>query len=254
MYSKSQKLAAEVFGTFVLVFFGCGTAMVTGADVVATSLAFGLSIVAAAYTIGPISGAHLNPAVSFGMFFDGRMTLAEALSYTIAQIIGAFLGTLCHFVLVMCGMLGTVEGGKVVKTSVSEVSFGANGFGSLNFAGALLVEILLTFVFVLVILCVTQSDNESTSTHAGFFIALALTFVHLVGIKLTGTSVNPARSIPPAIFATGATNGKSIAQLWVFIVGPITGSFLAALFNTMLIKNTKNKPAKSNKPQKKSRK
>jgi aquaporin Z len=212
-------------------------------------LAFGLSIIAAAYTIGPISGAHLNPAVSFGLFFDGRITLSEALSYTVAQIIGAFLGTFCHFILVLCGMLGTVEGGEIVKTTVSEVSFGANGFGSLNFVGALLTEILLTFVFVLVILCVTQSENESTSEHAGFFIALALTFVHLVGIGLTGTSVNPARSIAPAVFAIGATNGASLTQLWVFIVGPIAGSFFAALFNTMLIKNKKD-----NKPQKNSNK
>ena len=243
MYSNSQKLAAEVFGTFVLVFFGCGTAMVTGASVVPTSLAFGLSIVAAAYTIGPISGAHLNPAVSFGLFFDGRITLSEAISYTVAQVIGAFLASLCHFVLVLCGMLGTSDGGEVVKASVGNVSFGANGFGTLNFLGALIVEILLTFVFVLVILCVTQSEKESVNTHAGFFIALALTFVHLVGINLTGTSVNPARSIAPAVFAIGATGGESIIQLWVFIVGPIAGGFLAALFNTMLIKNTSDKKA-----------
>ncbi len=237
MYTNSQKLAAEVFGTFLLVFFGCGTAMVTGAAVVPTSLAFGLSIIAAAYTIGPISGAHLNPAVSFGMFFDGRITLSEAISYTVAQVIGAFLATLCHFVLVLCGMLGYYDGDEIVKTSIGQVSFGANDFGTLNFLGALIVEIVLTFVFVLVILCVTQSENETTSSHAGFFIALALTFVHLVGINLTGTSVNPARSIAPAVFAIGATDGKSLIQLWVFIVGPLAGCFLAALFNTMLIKN-----------------
>ena len=234
MYSNSQKLAAEVFGTFVLVFFGCGTAMVTGAAVVPTSLAFGLSIIAAAYTIGPISGAHLNPAVSFGLFFDGRITLSEAISYTVAQVIGAFLASICHLVLVLCGMMGS-------NVSVGNVSFGANGFGSLNFLGALIVEIVLTFVFVLVILCVTQSENESVSTHAGFFIALALTFVHLIGINLTGTSVNPARSLAPAVFAVGATDGKSLLQLWVFIVGPLAGCFLAALFNTMLIKNTASK-------------
>ena len=241
MYSKSQKLAAEVFGTFILVFFGCGTAMVTGAAVVPTALAFGLSIVAAAYTIGPISGAHLNPAVSFAMFFDGRMTMADALSYTIAQVIGAFLATLCHVVLVLCGALGYVDSdGDIIKRSIGEVAFGANGFGSLNFVGAFLVELVLTCVFVLVILCVTQSDDEGTSKHAGLFIGAALTFVHLVGIGLTGTSVNPARSIPPAIFAAAATDGKSLIQLWVFIIAPIAGAFLAALINTMLIKKKQN--------------
>ncbi len=237
MYSNTQKYAAEAFGTFVLVFFGCGTAMVTGANVVATSLAFGLSILVAAYTIGPISGAHLNPAVSFGMFFDGRMKIGEAIGYTISQIVGAFVATLCHVVLVLCGMLSYTDmDGDRVKASLSEVSFGANGFGDLNFVGALLTEVILTFVFVLVILCVTQSDDEGTSKHAGLFIAAALTFVHLVGIGLTGTSVNPARSIAPAIFAIGATDGHSLLQLWVFIVGPIAGAFLAAFMNTALIK------------------
>ena len=123
-----------------------------------------------------------------------------------------------------------------VKAALSEVSFGANGFGGLNFIGALLTEVILTFVFVLVILCVTQSDDEGTQKHAGLFIGAALTFVHLIGIGLTGTSVNPARSIAPAVFAIGATDGKSILQLWVFIVGPLAGAFLAAFLNTALIK------------------
>ena len=240
MYTNSQKLTAEIFGTFLLVFFGCGTAMVTGAAIVPTSLAFGLSIIAAAYTIGPISGAHLNPAVSFGMFFDGRITLSEAISYTVAQLLGAFLASLCHFLLVLCGMLGRLDiNGETIKASAGDVTFGANSFGTLNFVGALLTEIILTFVFVLVILCVTQSENKGTRDHAGCFIALTLVFVHLIGINLTGTSVNPARSIAPAVFAIGATHGASLIQLWVFVVGPIAGCFLAALVNTMLIKNRK---------------
>ena len=241
MYTNSQKLAAEIFGTFLLVFFGCGTAMVTGAAIVPTSLAFGLSIIAAAYTIGPISGAHLNPAVSFGMFFDGRITLSEAISYTVAQLLGAFLASLCHFVLVLCGMLGRLDiKGETIKASVGDVTFGANDFGTLNFVGALIVEVILTFVFVLVILCVTQSENKGVRDHAACFIALTLVFVHLIGINLTGTSVNPARSIAPAVFAIGGTHGKSLIRLWVFVVGPIAGCFLAALVNTMLIKNKKN--------------
>ncbi|MBR1724476.1 MAG: aquaporin [Ruminococcus sp.] len=236
MYSNTQKYAAEVFGTFVLVFFGCGTAMVTGASVVPTALAFGLSILVAAYTIGPISGAHLNPAVSFGMFFDGRMSISEAIGYTVSQIIGAFVASLCHVVLVLCGAIQVYDDGEYVNATIGEVSFGANGFGSLNFLGALLTEIILTFVFVLVILCVTQSEDEGTSKHAGLFIGAALTFVHLIGIGLTGTSVNPARSIAPAVFAAGATDGHSLLQLWVFIVGPLAGAFLAAFMNTALIK------------------
>ncbi|MCR5143192.1 MAG: aquaporin [Ruminococcus sp.] len=236
MYSNTQKYAAEAFGTFVLVFFGCGTAMVTGAATVPTALAFGLSILVAAYTIGPISGAHLNPAVSFGLFFDGRLSIGEAVGYTISQVIGAFIATLCHVVLVLCGAIQIYEDGEYAKATISEVNFGANGFGDLNFIGALLTEIILTFVFVLVVLCVTQSDDEGTSKHAGLFIGAALTFVHLIGIGLTGTSVNPARSIAPAVFAIGKTDGSSLLQLWVFIVGPLAGAFLAAFLNTALIK------------------
>lgn len=239
MYSKTQKLCAEAFGTFILVFFGCGTAMLTDAAVVPTALAFGLSIVVAAYTIGQISGAHLNPAVSFGMFFDGRMSLSDAISYSVAQIVGAFIASIMHVVLVLCGAIQVLENYDLEKASISDVSFGANGFGHLNFFGALLVEIILTCIFVLVILCVTQSKDEGTSKHAGLFIAAALTFVHLIGINLTGTSVNPARSLAPAIFAISKTDGDSIIQLWVFIVGPLVGAFLAALINSMLIKSKK---------------
>ena len=243
-YSQPQKLAAEAFGTFILVFFGCGTAMVTGANIVATSLAFGLSIVVAAYTIGKISGAHLNPAVSFAMFFDGRMSLSDAIGYSIAQVVGAFAASFCHLILVLCGILSVFEDSEWEKQAVGDTGFGANLFGeyhsasnTLNFFGALLVEIILTCVFVLVILSVTQSDDEGTQKHAGLFIGAALLFVHLMGIPLTGTSVNPARSIAPAIFAIGSTDGHSLLQLWVFIVGPLAGAFLAATINSLLIKD-----------------
>lgn len=241
MYSKSQKLAAEGFGTFILVFFGCGTAMVTGGNVVATSLAFGLSILAAAYTIGQVSGAHLNPAVSFGMFFDGRMPLADAISYSIAQVIGAFSATICHVILALCGMLGSYDDGDFIKRSLDEYSFGANAWGelagnALNFLGAFLVEVILTCIFVLLILCVTQSDDEGTNKHAGLFIAATLTFVHLIGINLTGTSVNPARSLAPAVFAGILNDFKFLAEGLLFVIAPLVGSFIAAFINTALIK------------------
>lgn len=240
-YSQPKKLAAEAFGTFILVFFGCGTAMVTGGSVVPTALAFGLSIVVAAYTIGKISGAHLNPAVSFAMYFDGRMSLNEAIGYSIAQVVGGFCATLCHVILVLCGFMGTLEfdGDDVdkVHAEIGETVFGANGFGTMNFFGALITEIILTTIFVLVILAVTQSDDEGTSKHAGLFIGAALVFVHLIGIGMTGTSVNPARSLAPAIFSAGATDGDSLKELWVFIVGPMAGAFLAAMINSLLIKD-----------------
>ncbi|MBE6837577.1 MAG: aquaporin [Ruminococcus sp.] len=239
MNEKTQKYIAEVLGTFILVFFGCGTAMVTGASVVATSLAFGISIIAAAYTFGKISGAHLNPAVSFAMMVDGKMKVDEFVGYVISQVVGAFAATGVLAIIVATGALGKIwdaEKEKMVSAGIGDTAYGANGFGNMNFFGALLVEIILTFVFVLVIINITESKDEGTKKHAPIFIGIALTFVHLLGINLTGTSVNPARSIAPAIFAIDKTNGDSIAQLWVFIVGPMVGAFLAALVNSILLR------------------
>ncbi len=218
-----KKYIAEFFGTMVLVLFGCGTAVVTGGlsggtqsgtlGVLAISLAFGLSIVAAAYAIGHISGAHLNPAVSLAVLINGGISFADFIGYVIAQILGALAGS---------GILYFV-------TANSELSgYGSNGFGALSSvelstAGAVVVEIVLTFVFVMTILGVTSS--EKTSNIAGLVIGLTLTFVHLIGIPLTGTSVNPARSIAPAIFE----GGEALSQVWVFILAPLAGAALAAL-------------------------
>lgn len=226
MYSKSQKLVAEALGTFGLVFFGCGTAIFTGSTI-CIALAFGLSILAAVLTVGKISGAHLNPAVSFAMFADGRMSLSDAISYSIAQCIGAGCASLCHLIIVACDE----------SKEIGSCGFGANGFGSLNFFGALLTEIILTCVFVLIVLSVTGSRDDHTQKNAGLYISLALTFVHLMGIGMTGTSVNPARSIAPAIFAVGASDWHSILQLWVFIVGPLVGAFAAALIYGSIVKD-----------------
>lgn len=235
MNSVSKKYIAEAIGTFFLVFFGCGTAMFSG-NTVAIALAFGISIIVAAYTVGSISGAHLNPAVSFALFVDGKMKLNDFVGYILSQVVGAIVASGVLAIFVKCGALGTSWDGKKKLNDLSDSSFGANGFGSLNWFGALLVEIVLTFVFVLVVLAVSESEEESTRKNSPIFIGIALTFVHLLGIGLTGTSVNPARSIGPAIFAIGNTDWSSITQLWVFIVGPLVGAFIAALVNSVFIR------------------
>ncbi len=218
-----KKYIAEFFGTMVLVLFGCGTAVVTGGltggsgsgtlGVVAIALAFGLAIIAAAYAIGPISGCHVNPAVSLAMLLNDRLSFDDFIGYVIAQVAGAFAGS---------GILYFI-------TANSELNgFGSNGFASfssvnLSTAGAVVVEIVLTFVFVMTILGVTSS--EKTSNIAGLVIGLTLTFVHIIGIPLTGTSVNPARSIAPAVLE----GGEVLNQVWVFILAPLVGAALAAL-------------------------
>ena len=206
-----RKYFAEFLGTLVLVTFGCGIAVVSGGNLVATALAFGLAIVAMAYVIGNISGCHVNPAVSLAMLITKRMSFKDFIFYVIAQFLGAIAGA-----------------GALSLVLDSSKNLGANGFDSASALGsaictpvvALVVEAILTFVFILVILCVT-ADKENK--HAGLVIGLTLTLVHLIGINLTGTSVNPARSLAPAILLMGT----AIKQVWVFIVGPIVGALVA---------------------------
>lgn len=210
-----KKYISEFIGTCVLVLFGCGTAMVTGGDLVATALAFGLSIVAMAYVIGNISGCHVNPAVSLAMLINKKMSAKEFAFYVIAQVLGAFLGAaLLKLILVNA-------------SGLDATNLGANGFGELSatgisMVGAIIVEIILTFVFLYTILGVTS--DETKGSVAGIVIGLTLTFVHIIGIKLTGTSVNPARSLAPAVLM----GGEALKQVWVFIVAPFIGSALAA--------------------------
>jgi aquaporin Z len=211
----SKKLTAEVIGTFILVFFGCGAAVIGGDAIGFTgiSLAFGLAIVAAAYGLGAISGAHLNPAVSFGMVAAGRMTISDAISYSIAQIIGAILAA---------GVLYLIASGSTGWTG----GLGANGYGTgylgeYSLTAALMFEVVMTFLFVTVILGATGSG--SAPGFAGLAIGLTLAAIHLVGINVTGVSVNPARSIGPALFS----GGSALTQLWVFIVAPLVGGPLA---------------------------
>lgn len=216
-----KKAIAECLGTFMLVFFGTATAVlgngIEGIGTTGIALAFGLSIVAAAYSIGTISGAHLNPAVSVGMWLNKRISTIELIYYVVGQIVGGLLASFSLLVILKTASLDTAN-------------LGQNGFGELGAMGALLVEIILTFIFVLVIMTVT-STKKGNARLAGLVIGLTLTMVHLVGIPLTGTSVNPARSLAPAVLA----GGTALSEVWVFIVAPIIGGLLAALVSKYLL-------------------
>ncbi len=207
-----KKYVAEFIGTFVLVFAACGTAAAVGctpseADgpYILTALAFGLVIVAMAYSIGNISGCHINPAVSIAVLLSGKMTAKDFCGYVVAQFLGGIVGAACIGV-----MLGF------------DCGFGANGLYNGNILLSIFIEILLTFIFVLAILGVTSKPEFSNV--AGIVIGLTLTLVHIFGIHFTGTSVNPARSFASAIFA----GGDALANCWVFIVAPLVGGALAA--------------------------
>ena len=219
-----KKYIAEALGTCVLVTMGCGTAMLVGCDAVngcgylLTALAFGLSIVAMAYSVGNISGCHVNPAVSLGVYLKGGMDVNDLVGYIVAQVIGALVGALLLWGIFALGGVTDLTGGLG--------SNGLAGVGNNAFAG-LLVEIVLTFIFVFVILGVT-SEKAGHGSFAGLVIGLTLAFVHILGIGLTGTSVNPARSIGPAIVALFTGNSEPLACLWVFIIGPFVGAALAA--------------------------
>ena len=221
-----KKYFCEFIGTLVLVLFGCGTALFTDGDIVATSLAFGLAIVAMAYSIGKISGCHVNPAVSLAMLINKKLSTKEFCGYVAAQVLGSIAATAVLYALVNS------------QAIIDFGTLGANGYDSLsalhlNLVGAMITEIILTCVFVFTILGVT-SDEEKSNV-AGIIIGLTLTFVHLIGINLTGTSVNPARSIGPALFV----GGKSLEQLWLFICAPLIGSVLAAYTHKFLNSKTR---------------
>lgn len=219
-----KKYVAECIGTATLVVLGCGTAMLVGCDAASgsgyllTALAFGLTIVAMAYSIGNISGCHINPAVSLGVLLTGGMEISEFVGYVVSQCIGAFAGA---GILALIFGLGGVED----KTG----GFGSNGLAGVNGnpVAGLVVEIVLTFIFVIAILGVT-SKKAGHGSFGGLVIGLTLVVVHILGIGLTGTSVNPARSFGPALVAAFTGNSAPIAALWVFIVGPLVGAALAA--------------------------
>lgn len=225
-----KKYIAEFIGTLVLVFMGCGTAMLVGCDAASgsgyllTALAFGLSIVAMAYSIGNISGCHVNPAVSLAVFMRGSIDGKDLVGYIVAQILGALTGALLLFGIFTLGNVNDMTGG-----------LGTNGLAGVNgnpIAG-LIVEIVLTFIFVMAILGST-SPKYRHAPQAGLVIGLTLTFVHILGIGLTGTSVNPARSFGPAIVCLLKGSVAPLMSLWVFIVGPLVGAALAAVVYGLL--------------------
>lgn len=235
-----KKLVAEFIGTFVLVFFACGVAAITGGKLVETSLTFGLVIIAMAYSIGRISGCHINPAVSFGCFLSKRMTLKECLLYSASQVLGGLVGGIAIF-----GIAKIADVKFIGNACNMVIGNSINGFTAGNAIASLLVEIILTCVFVYVILNVT--DDKATEGEefkrgrtqiAGIIIGLTLTLVHLIGIQLTGTSVNPARSIATAVAAL-IFDGTALplSQVWIFIVGPLAGGALAALLFKFLHRN-----------------
>ncbi|MDE7087621.1 MAG: aquaporin [Clostridia bacterium] len=232
-----KKGIAEAIGTFVLVFFACGVAALTDGSLVATALTFGLVIVAMAYSIGRISGCHINPAVSLGCLIAKRMTVKEFFVYVASQILGGFVGGVAVFGIAKMG--NVYLHGNACNTALD---YNVGGLGSISaggYIGAILVEIILTLVFVYVILNVT-SENSGAGKKAGIIIGFTLTLVHLLGIGFTGTSVNPARSIATAV-AEAIYNGNTdpLAQVWIFIVAPLAGAALAALLFKVLHKEKK---------------
>ena len=226
-----KKAIAECIGTFVLVFFAVGTA-VLGGGLVGTAIAFGLVIVAMAYSIGRISGCHINPAVSLGMLIAKKMTVKEFFVYVCSQIVGGLLGAVLLFAIIK------MAGWNVAVTAGSNLLVGWDGkWEAGKVIAAFLVEIVLTFVFVYVIFNAT-SEKAAAPKLAGVIIGLTLTLVHLVGINLTGTSVNPARSIATAfgnLFFTG--DATALSQVWIFIIAPLAGGALAAVVYKLLHKD-----------------
>ena len=225
-----KKYFAEFIGTFTLTTLGCGTAMLVGCNAdngcgyILTALAFGLSIVAMAYCIGNISGCHINPAVSLAFLIRGELKLADFCGYVIAQCLGAFAGGGILYGIFGLGQVTDRTGG-----------YGTNGLAGVHgsVGAGLIVECLLTFIFVLTIMGVTSKKFKHGS-FGGLVIGLSLTFVHIFGIGLTGTSVNPARSLGPAIVAAIDGNDAPLGDVWIFIVAPLVGAALAAIVYTLL--------------------
>jgi len=215
-----KKYIAEMIGTMVLVLMGCGSAVIagsaaaavgTGVGTLGVAMAFGLSVIAMVYTIGSISGCHINPAITLGVYLTGRMSGKDAGMYMLFQVIGALIGsTILYFIATGMGLPGNIAGANSYAGSTSVVS-------------AFLAEMIFTFIFVLVVLGSTSA--KAPSGFAGLAIGLTLILIHIVCIPITGTSVNPARSIAPALFA----QGLALSQLWLFIVAPFVGAAFSAL-------------------------
>jgi aquaporin Z len=226
-----KRASAELLGTFVLVFCGVGTAVIAGHHVgnLGVAFAFGLSLLAMAYAIGPISGCHINPAVTLGMLVSGKVELGEALRYWVAQIIGA---------IAAAGILLAIVSGRKGGYNAGVEGLGANGYGAHSPDGfavgsALAIEVILTALLVFTVLAAT--DRLANVAFAGIPIGLVLTLIHLVSIPVTNTSVNPARSIGPAIFV----GGWALKQLWLFILAPLAGGLLGAAVHRLLFSHSR---------------
>lgn len=217
-----NKLIAEFIGTLTLVLFGCGAAVLGGEHVgqLGIALAFGFAIVAMAYGIGPISGCHVNPAVSLGAFIAGRMTGKDMVSYWIAQVLGALAGAL---------ILMIIAGGT--QNGLGQNGWGPGYLGEYGLVQAFVFEVVMTALFIIVIL--GSTGDKSSPGFAGLAIGITLAVIHIVGIQVTGVSVNPARSIGPAVFV----GGQALAQLWLFIVAPAIGAVIGgALYKLNVLK------------------
>ena len=216
-----KRYISELLGTMVLVLFGCGSAAIAGSilGTFGIAMAFGLSIIAMAYVIGDISGCHINPAVSIGMWIDGRLDSKDLLAYIVFQCIGAIIGIALLAAIINCAP----SLGGYAATGLGQNGFGSASSVGINVIGAIIVEIIMTFVFVFTVLGVTKrAENTAVS---GIVIGLTLALVYLIGIPLTGASVNPARSLAPALFL----GGQALEQVWVFILAPIVGAVFAGI-------------------------
>lgn len=225
-----KKYIAECLGTFTLVLLGCGTAMLVGCDAASgsgyllTALAFGLTIIGMAYAVGNVSGCHINPAVSIGCLLTRRMEMKDFIGYVIAQFVGATIGAAILKLIFVMGNVNDMTG-----------ALGSNGIANVgeSYGAALLVEVILTFLFVYVILGVTDPKADHGS-FGGLIIGLTLVVIHILGIGLTGTSVNPARSFGPALIAAFSGNTEPIKVVWIFILAPAVGGALAAFVYNLL--------------------
>lgn len=221
-----KKPAAEFIGTFTLVFLGCGAAVIggmgtgsTAIDLLGIAFAFGLAIVAMAYGIGPISGCHINPAVSFGVLVAGRMSMSDFISYAVAQVLGALAGAVVLYVILSGKSAGWTGG-------LGQNGWGVGYLGEYSLLSALVFEVVATCLFLVCILGVTQKGGPTQ--FAGLAIGLTLVAIHIAGINVTGVSVNPARSLGPAIVGMGA-KPAALGQVWLFIIAPMIGAGIAGL-------------------------
>ncbi|MCK9399497.1 MAG: aquaporin Z [Bacteroidales bacterium] len=222
----TKKYLAEFFGTFVLVFIGCGSAVIAGDKIgfLGIALAFGLAMLSMVYAIGPVSGCHINPAITISMLFAGKISAKDSMGYILAQILGAILGASILFLIA-----GGLEGYDIAQNGLGQNGYADHSPNGYNMMSALIAEIVLTFIFLLVIF--GSTSDAAPKGFAGLSIGISLAFIHMVGIPITGTSVNPARSIGPAVLAGGA----ALSQLWLFIIAPIIGGILAAIVWKYLI-------------------